>query len=239
MKTVKIFYNYSLGSFEKENVNCLPEDYFIEPKRYTADYDSGYQHSRCPAWKEYYKNTFTLYQQFPLKIKYDSDAKFLNTNLLLQNSFDRYFKIHNDWINGKYPEFQMILSFVFWTEEKDIWIEQLHHPDMSHKGLDIVSGTFPLSVWERPLNLGVLLRKPDEEISLDRGTALCNVRFTKNNHNDIMVKLSKKDVPGDIYKKISQNNEIKKWHSFGSWDLIKKRIDRSEKGKCPFSMFWN
>jgi hypothetical protein len=191
MKTIKIFYNYSLGSFEKENVDCLPEDYFIEPKRYTADYDSGYQHSRCPAWKEYYKNTFTLYQQFPLKIKYDSDAKFLNTNLLLQDSFDR------------------------------------------------VSGTFPLSVWERPLNLGVLLRKPDEEISLDRGTALCNVRFTKNNHKDIMVKLSKKDVPGDIYKKISQNNEIKKWHSFGSWDLIKKRIDRSEKGKCPFSMFWN
>jgi hypothetical protein len=238
MKTVKVFYDYSIGSFDPENRNCLPEDYFISPQKYTSDYDSRYQHSKCPGWKEYYKNTFTLYQQFPLKIKYNSNSNFLNADFNSQSNFDRYFQIHSDWNNGEFPEFQMLLSFLFWTEEEDLWIEQIPHSSLTSKGLDLISGTFPVSCWERPINIGVLLKKKDEEIFLDRGSPLCNVRFTKKNQHDIMIKLVKKEVSEEISKKVIQNNELKKWHPFHSWNLIKERTKRSENGKCPFSSLW-
>ena len=52
-------------------------------------------------------------------------------------------------------QIQFKQGYCFWTEDTDVWIEQFQHPDMTRMGLDVVSGTFPISVWQRPINLGI------------------------------------------------------------------------------------
>ena len=90
---MKIYYNYAIGDFPNE-VDFFPEDYFLEPKRYHVDRD--FDHARCPAFREYYKNTFTLFQQFPINFdSYDSERKYLQTDLRYHHkvNLDQYFEL--------------------------------------------------------------------------------------------------------------------------------------------------
>ena len=53
MKTV--YWSFSLGDTLEQT---LPTDYTDPPEKFGKDYDKGYQHAMCPAWKEYGKNTW-------------------------------------------------------------------------------------------------------------------------------------------------------------------------------------
>ena len=40
------------------------------------------------------------------------------------------------------------------------------------KKIELVCGTFPISVWYRPINIGMMLSGEDQQYKIDRG-ALC------------------------------------------------------------------
>ena len=212
-----------MGEFIPKNRNSLPEDYFLPPEKYLKDINHEYLHSKCPAWKYYYKNTFTIYQQFPLKIKNDGQ---ILANLEDPVAFDRYFDM-----KGAPNEFQMLNIYMFWTDDKDVWIEQTHHPELTRKGLDLVCASFPLSVWSRPISIGVVMNT--DHVTLDRGDPLCNVRFTSKGDHDTSYKLVKKEYPQHLDKKTMRDLELQHWQWGESWNLIKRRLGREE-SKCPF-----
>ena len=75
MKTKKIFYNYVMGGSEESfldegELDFFPDDYFEAPTPALKDYPATYRHSKCPAFKEYYKNTWVMKQCFPLGMLY-------------------------------------------------------------------------------------------------------------------------------------------------------------------------
>ena len=142
---------------DEGELDFFPEDYFEEPTPALKGYPADYKHSKCPAFKEYYKNTWVMRQSFPLGILYKSTEQYLETNLA-QDIFDEYFMLGDGWTDGEYPEIQFKQGYCFWTEDTDVWIEQFQHPDMTRMGLDVVSGTFPISVWQRPINLGFTVK---------------------------------------------------------------------------------
>ena len=86
MKTKKIFYNYVMGGSEESfldegELDFFPDDYFEEPTPALKEYDPDYRHSKCPAFKEYYRNTWVMKQCFPLGMLYKSADQYLETNL--------------------------------------------------------------------------------------------------------------------------------------------------------------
>jgi len=232
---MKIFYNYAIGDFPND-VDFFADDYFLKPEKYAIN--KNYDHARCPAFKEYYKNTFTIFQQFPINFEYDLDTQYLRTDLRRQSEFDQYFELTSGWLNGEKPTIQVKNQFLFWTKEKDVWIEQIPHHSLSEKGLELVSGTFPISVWYRPINVGLMIPNKSGSYSIDRGDPLCNVRFTKKGDHDIMFELVKSPIPGDFYQKMRQQHNITIWHPFRSWKTIKNRLNKETDSKCPVSFLW-
>ena len=220
----KIYYDYSMGPFVPENRNSLPEDYFLPPETYLKDINYDFLHSKCPAWKYYYKNTFTIRQQFPLKIK--NDGRLL-ASVEDEFAFDRYFDQ-----KGAVNEFQMLNIYMFWTDAKDVWLEQTPHPELTRKGLDLVCASFPLSVWTRPVTIGVVMNT-DQEVAIGRGDPLCIVRFTSKHDHNISYKLEKREFPQHLDKKVMRDVSLQHWQWGESWKIIKQRLDRRQ-SRCPF-----
>ena len=119
-----------------------------------------------------------------------------------------------------------------WTEDKDVWIEQIPHPLLSRYGLDLVPATFPISVWYRPMVVGVKVL--DKDIYLPKGTPLYYFRLYSQ-RSDSNFKLEKRDVPEKLIKQLDEAYTLRKFTNFNSWDIIKGRV--SKEGKCPFR--WN
>ena len=220
MKT--IYYDYSMGEWIPKHMNSLPEDYFLPPEKYLKDINHDFLHSKCPAWKYYYKNTFTIRQQFPLKIK---NVGQILANLEDRFAFDRYFDL-----KGASNEFQMLNIYMFWTDAKDVWLEQTPHPELTRKGLDLVCGSFPISEWNRPISIGVVMNT--DHVVLDRGDPLYNVRFTSKGDHNVAYKLVKREFPQHLDKRSKGDLELQHWQWGESWNLIKQRLDR--KPRCPF-----
>ena len=157
MKIKTVYYNYVMAGSEEsfldpKETDFFPEDYFEEPQPALKGYDMNYRHAKCPAWKEYHKNVWSLHQSFPLGMLYKSEENFLSTNLS-QDIFEQYFMLGDGWLDGEHPEIQFKQGYCFWTDEKDVWIEQFQHNN-DPIGVRCGSRIIPISVWQRPINLG-------------------------------------------------------------------------------------
>ena len=229
MKTV--YWSYSIG----DNIDdTLPSDYVPELIPYRKGYDPRYDHSKCPAFKEYTKNMWLIRQPFDLGMIYKSEDKYLQSNLG-QFAFHNYFHMGEKWLDGEYPELQMKYVLSLWTEDKDVWVEQVPHPLLSRYGLDLVPGTFPISVWFRPLVAGVKLLDFDTNLWIPKGTPLYYVRFCSKKSNADF-KIEHREPPHEKKREQSQHNMLRTFSNFDSWDIITSRVEKES--KCPFSGLW-
>ena len=239
MKYKKIYYNYVIGNRlnELEILNdnereYFPDDYFEHPIPALKSIDKSYTFSQCPAWKEYFKNTWILNQSFPLQFQYIHEDKYIVSNLS-QEQFDKFFLINDWWQDGKHPVVEFGYSFCFWTEDRDVWVEQFPIPEMTRSGLEIIPGSFPISVWERPLKIAFKVLDYDKKIIIDKGAPLCYVRFSSKKTRDVKFTLEKKSIPKKVLKNQLQHLRLKFWHKNYSWELIEKRLNKES--KCPIN----
>ena len=230
----KISYCSTIG-FEFEEEEYLPPDYTIPPKKWIEEQDRTSVYSQCPAWKEWGKNTWIVYQPFDIQIKYISEDKRLVANLGQENS-NTYINVPPYWLDGEHPNIQLRNVYLFWTKEKDVWIEQIAHPLMSRYGLEVIPGTFPISVWQRPITFGFNILDYDVNIKIPRGTPLYYIRFYSK-RNDCLFSLNKETPPKKVIQSQKQNTRLKNYAPFASWDLINKRLEK-EDSSCPFNFLW-
>ena len=109
---------------------------------------------------------------------------------------------------------------------------KIPHPLLSRYGLELIPATFPISVWFRPMVIGVKML--DSDIYLPKGTPLYYFRlYSKRSDSDFQ--LQQRDVPEKMVKQLNENNTLRKFTMFNAWDIIKGRV--SKEGKCPFR--WN
>tara|TARA_B000000609_G_C24100144_1_gene307939 strand:- start:104 stop:763 length:660 start_codon:yes stop_codon:yes gene_type:complete len=219
---VKVYWSYRIGEEQEQ----FPSEFIDSPKKYLAGYDMSYDHAKCPAWKNYYNNTWVIEQPFDLGIKLKDNR--IETNLS-QKAYDRYFHVVDTWLNGEYPEIQMMYHWFFWTKHKDVWIEQLAPPQLSRKGIEVVQGTFPISSWFRPITIGIKLL--DNDIYLPKGTPISLIRFPCKTS----VQLEQKDPPEKLMSQLADQNSLRMFTQFKTWDIIMKRNKKER--RCPFR--WN
>ena len=219
----KAYWSYKIGESQ------LPSEFYEPPQPYKTGYDMRYDHAKCPAWKKWTDNTWVVTQPFDLGFKIKEDRI---ESSLTQEAYDDYFQVGENWLSGTYPEIQMKYAMSIWTEDKDVWIEQIPHPLLSRYGLELVPATFPISVWYRPMVVGVKVL--DNDIYLPKGTPLYYFRLYSQ-RSDSNFKLEKRDVPEKLIKQLDETYTLRKFTKFNAWDIIKGRVSRE--GKCPFR--WN
>tara|TARA_B100000965_G_scaffold79742_3_gene63510 strand:- start:1462 stop:2121 length:660 start_codon:yes stop_codon:yes gene_type:complete len=219
---VKVYWSYEIGA----DGDKFPPEFINPPKKYLAGYDSKYDHAKCPAWKHYYDNTYVIEQPFDLGIKFKDDS--IQSNLP-QKAVDKYFHLGDNWLAGEYPEIQLMYNWYFWTDKKDVWIEQLAPTQLSRLGIDLIQGTFPITSWFRPIVIGFKLL--DNDIYIPRGTPVTHIRFPSKTQ----VQLEQGTPPPELKSQLAEQNTLRLFAKFKTWDIIMNR-NKKEK-RCPFR--WN
>ena len=217
----KVYWNYWFGDDHEAK---LPDEFMKTPKKFRAGYDPEYDHSKCPAWKEYTENMWVVEQPFDLGMKVDTKEKRINTDLT-QKAYDDYFHVGERWLEGEYPEIQFKLNYVFWTNEKDVWVEQIPHPLLSRQGFELVPGTFPISYWHRPVVVGLKILDTDVNLRLRRGTPLYYLKLRGGNFM-----LEQKEIPEDWHKLNKQTSVLRNFAPFKAGEVMRSRV---REGKCP------
>ena len=228
----KVNYFSTIGD-DDEYKDYLPTDYIIPPKKWLGEQGKNYYHNKCPAWKEWGKNTWIVYQQFDIEFKYVSAEKRVTCGSVNQRVFDNYFSLKGEWLYGEHPTIQLRDRYLFWTKEKDVWVEQTAHPLISRYGVEVIPGTFPVSVWQRPVQFGFKILDYDVNIKIPRGTPLYYIRFYSQ-RSEANFSLNREIPPKDIIEVQNQNALLREYASFSSWDLIQKRL-KKEESSCPFN----
>lgn len=225
----KVYWSLTLGDTIDQ---VLPPDYTDPPEKFATGYDVRYEHAKCPAWKEYGKNTWLIKSPFDIKFKVDQLSNRIETNLRPEAQFQLIDQMPN-WNDAEFPEIQLKYLLSLWTKDKDVWVEQVPHPLLSRYGLELVPATFPVSVWFRPLSVGVKILDVNKQISIPKGTPLYYFRLysqRSRSNFEIMHKPPTEKTKADGIA----NMRLKIFAKFDSWGLIEKRIDKEKESECPF-----
>lgn len=254
MHTIRYIPNYqtieSARTLDQTDTNhpLYMDDVFIPPQRYTeytkAEH-SKHGYSRCPAWKQYWSNTFVFFNQMEVTFKWNKDTGMLyDTSFPIERSADYLFvqegkdtpRNPNNFFKDKFV-FQYAQSAMIWPEKqnKNGWIELIPFPDTYHKyGLELICADFPFGRWFRSVNAAY--RCHATSITMPRGMPLYCVRFRGFKGNNFNLKRWEGDLPKDVYTKFRQHQGIKNWIPKKSWSFIKDDVE--EESKCPFSFLW-
>ena len=185
MKTV--YWSFSLGEAIDQ---VIPTDYTDPPEKFEKNYDMGYEHTKCPAWKEYGKNTWLVRSPFDIKFTVESQTKIIHSTLNPEAQFQVFDQMFN-WYDNEYPEIQLKYLLSLWTKDKDVWVEQVPHPLLSRYGLELVPATFPISVWYRPISVGLKILDVDKQISIPKVLPLYYFRlYSQRSKSNFKIKHS-------------------------------------------------
>ena len=161
------------------------------------------------------KNTWVFYSQLDWNVELIGGQVHVHTDHSHFNELMGDIQVVND---------EMIIQLdplcLLWTNNKNIWLEQLPYP-----GLEIIPGQFKLGNWTRTLSLAFRTK----HLNIKRGDPIFMVRFNGAGQN---YDLSKTKPTEKIIKTAEKNLGLKKYLPGKSWELSTKET------KCPFSFLW-
>lgn len=166
----------------------------------------------CPAWSHRAKREFVIYAPRDITLYVNNETGELQAPNISQEDFER-------WVNVQDAQLPIttiqipVPMFLFWTESKNIWIEQIDHPrTASHNNFTLVTGWFNLSSWCRPISLGVRLVDDKKPIIIKRGDPLYKIRFMKEGNFNKTFELVKSrpepEVMLDVHKRVKAKKII-------------------------------
>jgi len=213
------------GPDEDYQIPTFAEDWEITPTIAYNDGIKSHDHMYCPAHKEWCKNRWTFYFPFDLHFRCSNEHRMIGSDTHGDKLQD-LFMISPNWWNDELPEIQIRYNTLFWTDAKNVWVEYTGHPTVAQHGFSVVPGTFPVSSWMRSLPIGIVPHRIDDDIVIKRGTPIFHAKFVRGKDT---FKLSRKTPSPDKLERIKQDQQLKHWAPYKSWDLIMKR-----ESKCPF-----
>ena len=226
-----LFGNYGLSRgdlnfWEKNNLelNSFLDDPIIEPIPQIQLHEK-LAYAQCPAWQNITNNSYVVKSPIDLEIFYREDTKSLHAPKLTQHNFNSLIEIvgADNWSNEKEATFLILIGYLFWTKDKDVWIEQSSYsPTLKDNNFEIIEGRFPLSCWTRSVSMGVRVTDFSKPVSIKRGDFLYYIRFFSNFDK---VRLIKKEPSQKILNEYFRNIGRKQWLPNSSWKLIKERLD--------------
>jgi len=226
---------------------------FFEPepvlKHIVSERNKDVRYLKCPAVKDYYKNTFVIRSPIDLSFEIkrnEMDVRYCVTHNYDQEFFNNY--VHERFNENPIPMISMeFCSYIFYSE-KSILAEQLHpalsmHSSEVSRKTSIISGTFDISKWVRPFTYSFEVVDYKSPITIKRGDPLYYVRFNVKENVKLQRVMFDKDIK-DIsdacltVKNFVQNNSME-----NNYNIIKPFLDFHKQklfknGKCPFSRWF-
>jgi hypothetical protein len=234
----------------------LEDEIFIPIKPYLTYYKEHHEkhvYWECPAWKKYYKNSFVIFSQSNIEVKFSKEDGVVDPETYVHMNIDGGFAINDMNLFGRSmlgedpstmgvihkplrpPYHGLIIGqlhqhYFFWTEPqvKTLWIEILP-TTIPIPGAELVSAEYPVGRWMRPT---ICAYKFNEPTIIKRGDPIGILRFRNSRKYDENFRLERKDIPQNVMRKAYNHSILKKFLPKKSWDFIK---DEPKESKCPFS----
>lgn len=241
MKTVQIFYyqtdGYNPSYAERISSPLSIEGVGFEPVSSFVESDKSSIYYNCPAWSHKAKRTFIIKSPVDLNIEINKKEKSIFVNNITQDKFDRWFKniFFDNWCQDKKITIQITIPlYFFWTNTPNVWIEIESYPYTTiNNNFIAVPAWFNISTWTRPLNFAFDVVDHDKPVIIKRGDPLYQITFNTENL-DNRIKLIKKDLTEEVYKKAIKTTNVKNYVE----NLSSKLMFQKQKSKCPFSFLW-
>jgi hypothetical protein len=206
------------------------------------DVTNSQHFTRCPAFLEYYKNTYVIKSPIDIEFAYDHVTRRLGISPQGQTFYEANI-MHRGHLIGERDDFLMsfALNFLF-IADKDCVMELL--PCLMHKSeftdkTRLVGGTFNINKWYRPIEIAFEVKNQATSIKLKRGDALAYVRFLPKDASKI--KMEHKNFPKETLDVVSaclfakdSNNKFSLAMLYKFSERIRDKLWFNKK-KCPFN----
>ena len=198
--------------------------------------------TKCPAFTQYYKNTYVIKSPIDIEFTYDSETKRLNIFPQGQRFYEANV-IHRGHLIGEQDDFLMsfVLNFLF-IADKDCVMELLpcsmHKSEFADKAR-IIGGSFNINKWYRPIEIAFEIKNSSVPIKVKRGDAFAYVRFLPKDESKI--KLQYKSFSRETLDAVGECLFVKDLTNKFSLAMLYRFSERIRnklwfnKKKCPFN----
>jgi hypothetical protein len=243
-KTIKINY-HQYDIWEDILTSSLALDFVgFEPETLFQNADKKSVYYQCPAWAHKAKRTYIVRCPVDITLKVtppddESGEGSIESENLNQIRFDRWisptFDVEN-WCRKEKVTLQFNMpKFLFWTEERNVWMEQSPYPLTAVKNnILCLNGWFNLSSWTRSLSFAMDVVDYTKPIVIKRGDPLYQVSFYSKNLDD-SYKLVKKEPSEKLLRDIKKRTKAKSYIGRIGHD---QEMFKNQKGKCPVEFLW-
>jgi hypothetical protein len=219
-----------LSHFDPEPV--LP--YIIKNRVATTD-----DYLTCPAFLDYYKNTYVIRSPVDIKIMFNSNTRTLNILPQRQEFYDTFIKYRGDLNAISNPFLMSFALFYLFISNDDCMLEQtpvsLHDTSFSSK-IRLIGGTFNINKWFRPVEFGFEFINENEPLIIKRGDPMYYIRFVPKNGKKVT--LVKKQFSEADHASVMACANLKKGMEKQPFKVLyelAKRIKPKVAKKCPFN----
>jgi hypothetical protein len=253
MKT--IYYYPSEEGFSDNDIVMNPEESILADDRFSfppetliSETNKEFPFFECPAWAHKAKRTFTIKSAIDIRFTFDFSKVNITGEVFINNPHlteDNYIALteptfnNPNWFLKNPNRLTMQLTvprYIFWTKDKDIWIEQRAHPEASARNnIVLVGGWFNISSWPRHLSFAYNVFDVKNPVNIKRGDPIFQVCFHSKNQDENF-KLVKKAPPKDMKLKIKRNVSLKNLSPNLSSQFMFGQEEKES--KCPFKFLW-
>ena len=194
---------------------------------------------KCPAFLDFYKNTFVIRCPFDFDISINQTDQGINFSIKAED--EKFFKkyIHVDPVeNGENQVIHLRFFQLFYS--KDSVLLELLPPIMHRNNNDanIISGVYDISKWIRCVEVGMEILNNQQKLTFKRGDPLYYIRFITNKKVNIVKKEMTQDLRYIInacleLKTLIPFNTLEKNYAFAE-PLVKLFKRKLFKKRCPF-----
>ena len=239
MSLIKINYHQIVG----ENVNSpFSEDKIgFEPELLVNTVSRKSVYWDCPAWKHKASRTFIIRSPVNMTLNVvhanNGNVATLTSPNLTQWQFDEFCSptFVNDWCTLEKTTIQLsVPRFLFWTKQKNIWVEtRPHFNTIAKNNLTALPAWFNLSAWNRAVGFAFDVVDDKKPIIIKRGDPLMEVCFYSDNL-DSGILLKKSQPPQELITGMDKRGLIKEYlRGYAKYFMFKK-----QESKCPFHHLW-
>ena len=194
-------------------------------------------YSECPAWKHKATRTFLVRSPVDIELVVDVQKQGMYSTNLGSEGLNLYCSgtFIPGWCTPEKTTIQLsIPRILFWTNNKNVWVESRPHYETSVKNnLTSVPAWYNMSNWIRSIGTAFDVVDPIKPIIIKRGDILFEVCFYSKNLDDGII-LKKSLPPKKIIDKMDQMSEVKKHIR----NLSRKFLFKNKESKCPFHFMW-
>jgi len=194
--------------------------------------DNAYVYMRCPVVNHRMNRTFVVTSGIDFYLEYAKE------NHTMFSSHPNFVRFHEENLISLNPISQLFFSrFLFWTNEKNVWMEFFDHPMTSLKNnFVVIGGWFNLSNWPRNTNIAIKIIDKHRPVIIEKGDPLFRISFHSENFNNGII-LEKETNENKIKKIFSQHKDLKE-DTLEKKNLLHKLFGKTEVKKCPFRFLY-